>query len=546
LVGGAPLQVKNTFIDMPSGLTPSHMNTATSKPIATAPAEINQAAGFMQRAIAGNVLGAAPADRSALQTPSSSSLGDVFRRANIIQSTPMATPSPTSHSKNLFHHSSNYMTSSVGPTPVGYSLPTAGLASTASRIPAPPAWNPTVSLPPSSVIAGTAAVTQPAEFRPGIPAPPAWQPNVPTVVSASGPSVAMAAPAAAPSSLLAGGYSLAPQPSDLAEEDEDADDDSDGELPPHLRNMEDAPQPPPGALHPSLGSEAHEGGTCKRCCFYPRGRCTNGYNCEFCHYEHEKRKRKNKKKKKKATVLGIVGDGTLPAMMPSIMPASTPLSTMAPMSMTMPAPMEIGDMRLTAAAPQAPVVYSTASADPVAYQQPILGTGPAPISTFSTPSIMSAPPAQPPQIQQAVPPPGFVAFTAADGRQVFVQETAPQPQASLPPLATQPMAQGPLLGAPRTAPPSLFMPDVPMPPPMDSPKLPRALGVPSVPPPMASPKITRCGNMAVSVQQAAASPAPPTYSAQPVTTNATAWLSDVGSRVWVDSATGPVLPQAYQ
>merc|ERR1719160_71301 len=100
------------------------MNTATSKPIATAPAEINQAAGFMQRAIAGNVLGAAPADRSALQTPSSSSLGDVFRRANIIQSTPMATPSPTSHSKNLFHHSSNYMTSSVGPTPMATPSPT--------------------------------------------------------------------------------------------------------------------------------------------------------------------------------------------------------------------------------------------------------------------------------------------------------------------------------------------------------------------------------------------------------------------------------------
>ena len=63
-----------------------------------------------------------------------------------------------------------------------------------------------------------------------------------------------------------------------------------------------------------------------RCCFFPRGRCTNGsahvdsigqsfarpcssgahvvaiggrYNCEFCHYEHEKRKRKNKKKIKK-------------------------------------------------------------------------------------------------------------------------------------------------------------------------------------------------------------------------------------------------------
>merc|ERR1719223_1997134 len=94
-------------------------------------------------------------------------------------------------------------------------------------------------------------------------------------------------------------FHAGPQPSDFVEEDEDADDDSEGELPLHLRNMEDAPKPPPGALHPSLGSEAHEGGTCKRCCFFPRGRCTNGYDCEFCHYEHEKRKRKNKKKKRK-------------------------------------------------------------------------------------------------------------------------------------------------------------------------------------------------------------------------------------------------------
>lgn len=76
----------------------------------------------------------------------------------------------------------------------------------------------------------------------------------------------------------------------------------------------------------SLGSAFHESGNCKRCCFFPRNRpdrqlvrwphmlvmhvphmllenfpcrCLNGYECEFCHYEHEKRKRKNKKNKKK-------------------------------------------------------------------------------------------------------------------------------------------------------------------------------------------------------------------------------------------------------
>jgi len=52
---------------------------------------------------------------------------------------------------------------------------------------------------------------------------------------------------------------------------------------------------PPGEL-PSLGSMKHAEGLCKRCCFYPKGRCNNGYDCEFCHYEHEKRKRKKKKK----------------------------------------------------------------------------------------------------------------------------------------------------------------------------------------------------------------------------------------------------------
>jgi hypothetical protein len=48
---------------------------------------------------------------------------------------------------------------------------------------------------------------------------------------------------------------------------------------------------------PSVGSELHSKGDCKRCCFYPRGRCANGFSCDFCHYDHEKRQRKNKKKK---------------------------------------------------------------------------------------------------------------------------------------------------------------------------------------------------------------------------------------------------------
>mmetsp|Transcript_19583 Transcript_19583/g.45538 ORF Transcript_19583/g.45538 Transcript_19583/m.45538 type:complete len:235 (+) Transcript_19583:85-789(+) len=48
---------------------------------------------------------------------------------------------------------------------------------------------------------------------------------------------------------------------------------------------------------PSVGSFVHFSGQCSRCCFYPKGRCNNGYACMFCHYEHEKRPRNGKKRR---------------------------------------------------------------------------------------------------------------------------------------------------------------------------------------------------------------------------------------------------------
>lgn len=95
------------------------------------------------------------------------------------------------------------------------------------------------------------------------------------------------------------------------EDDEDNEDESDeeGAVPMHLRNPLDAPRPPPGALHPSLGSANHVTGACKRCCFFPRGRCANGFTCEFCHYEHDKRKRKTKKKASKCGAI-LLGNET--------------------------------------------------------------------------------------------------------------------------------------------------------------------------------------------------------------------------------------------
>lgn len=80
------------------------------------------------------------------------------------------------------------------------------------------------------------------------------------------------------------------------QEEEDDEDEEDGELVEEPHTPQDVPAPPPGALHPSLGSAAHTLGACKRCCFFPRGRCANGYACTFCHYDHDKRRRKNKRK----------------------------------------------------------------------------------------------------------------------------------------------------------------------------------------------------------------------------------------------------------
>jgi hypothetical protein len=53
---------------------------------------------------------------------------------------------------------------------------------------------------------------------------------------------------------------------------------------------------PPATLAdlPSLGSLGHFAGQCSRCCFHPKGRCQNGYDCRFCHYDHDKRRRKKK------------------------------------------------------------------------------------------------------------------------------------------------------------------------------------------------------------------------------------------------------------
>lgn len=56
----------------------------------------------------------------------------------------------------------------------------------------------------------------------------------------------------------------------------------------------------PLAKLPSVGSVGHYAGQCSRCCFFPKGRCTNGENCNFCHLDHERVRRKRGGAKKAA------------------------------------------------------------------------------------------------------------------------------------------------------------------------------------------------------------------------------------------------------
>jgi len=46
---------------------------------------------------------------------------------------------------------------------------------------------------------------------------------------------------------------------------------------------------------PSIGSEGHFDGSCKRCAFFPKGRCSNGKDCTHCHFPHEPRSRLRKR-----------------------------------------------------------------------------------------------------------------------------------------------------------------------------------------------------------------------------------------------------------
>ncbi|CAE7338241.1 unnamed protein product [Symbiodinium natans] len=300
---GVPLPVKNTFIDMPSGLTPVNSPSKDAHPSSTAPAQVHLREGWVDRAIDRGTLDAveetvdSPANVS--NKPGVSGLSSTTaaqRPGSFAASAPLMTPSPTGQS--MFGES-RYQLFGGPPPPIQEALG-----------------------PPPGPELG-----QPC--RQGAPTPGLGDPSDPHRLLLSVPPPSQAPP---PQHhlppLYAGGFGGAPPYYDYnflgppgarisepfgvqdfarrnsLEKDSDDDDDSEAERRQALlaaagMTVENAPKPPPGAEHPSLGSAFHDNGSCKRCCFFPRNRCLNGYECEFCHYEHEKRKRKNKKNKKK-------------------------------------------------------------------------------------------------------------------------------------------------------------------------------------------------------------------------------------------------------
>jgi len=75
--------------------------------------------------------------------------------------------------------------------------------------------------------------------------------------------------------------------------------------------LEDSDYSADGVL-PSLGSVGHSDGSCKRCAFFPKGRCQNGENCEHCHFDHVGRKRLRTRKprsQEKCTEEPVLPDG---------------------------------------------------------------------------------------------------------------------------------------------------------------------------------------------------------------------------------------------
>eukprot|EP00928_Gymnodinium_smaydae_P053277 TRINITY_DN3730_c0_g1_i1.p1 TRINITY_DN3730_c0_g1~~TRINITY_DN3730_c0_g1_i1.p1 ORF type:complete len:537 (+),score=127.69 TRINITY_DN3730_c0_g1_i1:104-1714(+) len=280
----APLRVKNTFIDAPSGLTPAHMKQ-NFHPMMSAPAGMGGAPGLEPRSGRSTFESSLIAAVAAAQaTPAQATAGVATAVAsNVAGSTehfPLSTvpqPPPSAMPTRTFQP----------PAPLG------------AAVLAEPFETPLCTPTPNGRYA---AANQWAAALSG------WGLGLPGQSVEAPPAFAAVEPLGqAPPQLGSGRVEWEP----ATDGDDSGDSDFDGLQPQEQQGR----PPPPGALYPSVGSAMHQSGMCKRCCFFPRGRCSNGYDCAFCHYEHEKRRRKNKKKSKVAT-------GAVPVAVGALMPGA--------------------------------------------------------------------------------------------------------------------------------------------------------------------------------------------------------------------------------
>lgn len=95
------------------------------------------------------------------------------------------------------------------------------------------------------------------------------------------------------------------------------------------------------ALLPSVGSIAHFTGECSRCCFFPKGRCNNGKDCTFCHFDHDRRPQRSKRGGSKSKAVqengALASDPPLQAE-PTIV---APVSETAAKTLAAPAPLMV-------------------------------------------------------------------------------------------------------------------------------------------------------------------------------------------------------------
>jgi len=297
---GHALTVKNTFIDLPDGAGTSSPSKS-AQPVSTAPAQVQSNTGFIRRAVLDSVeeTSVAPSEGTSSQgSPTRTMPSFTSQRPPYAGGTPLMTPSPTGSS---MFAAARYQLFGGGSPPLMQeaAAPTVPPGHLLSHAPQVPAQHSFVHGP---VHPAGSQRSSPLSFAPPTDAVPSAQ------MSSAQPQVpAAAATAPAPAAAVT---TAATQTGQADKQDGSSDEEDEGgeakrqadkqaALAAAGRTPENAPKPPPGAEHPSLGSPGHLDGTCKRCCFYPRNRCLNGYECEFCHYDHEKRKRKSKKSKKK-------------------------------------------------------------------------------------------------------------------------------------------------------------------------------------------------------------------------------------------------------